>query len=1280
MKTQTESHTQIESQNPTQRQKLKEENLKYKHLGFHLFTLSAPTKLNSKNGNQIRSCIASTAYVEELNIDKDSILTRMVSLNKNKLCIVYIKEDTDLDLKGHEFRVSWDYKGSTLEVFHVSLKYFFSLEGLDFFFSTRKWELIDTVFIVQGLRWDTICAYFGFSMMQISGGSYTKRHLLSPNQIRLTLILICLLGSETYPLIIKSFHNYKKLNSKNFDYSSKLVESVIMDFAKSNDELRERLLLSTRVSKNNNLETSLMDKESLNTEKTSNNEQSHLYSSVKVNENTNDLESNENETNKGHPTEINSVGGEYSCTGKPYLVEGAEGAIGKNRKYHTSANLLSSKSLNSNRFNSNIAKYSSEFKDILVSPQPSKPAILMNTTSTTPTSYNNSTIFSKNLSFPCESFHNITNIENIKNIEKLENNENIENTSEISRVSSGSHKKTKIEVYLDSIKGLILEVESNLENETRKRELQEQLENIVINREVENLQDEKYLITRHQNKLYSIIGEAGRTLDIMHAGKYLDKKFPELSSGGTWDDLNRQEFLIITFSLCISLYSRLSYNALAIKIGEEILYSIYKHKYLNQSQEASNSKNNKVQSNKFYKFYNYKEDLKIDKVFLLKLGDFFMSLLQRYPHDLFNRKINIDSYFSQIPFLLEINPEYLEDIKNNILINPSTLPMICKPIEWTQENFGGYLSNETRNVDIITSRELSHNVENKELIYKTVNYFNSIKFAINKNLLDYILSNEGAYILDSIKAEDELQRELTLHVAKLYKNIYFYLNTHTDWRGRVYTQSFFLSYQAGDLSSALLNFWEGEPISEKGKFYLYIYGANSHNENGISKASYADRIKWVKNNYKKIINLDKELILSADLPFIFTAFCLNMKEIHINPKAIIKTPIFLDATCSGIQHLAALMKDLELGANTNLLPSNKEDKPEDIYSVLLDHINKKINEYGNKYPEYGILKLIKLTRKEIKTSVMTKVYNVTIYGMAQQLKTILAKVEGVMEKDKNKEGSKLALTKIKEPYKINELFEEEFHKKPIKKIKDKLSESIKGNKSKTKFICKSHDGKPVELEGKDIYKIATIINDEIFVRFPALNNIYNYFTKITDITSKLGVPLTWITPTGLKITQEYLKKKQTVITVSIFGRSKRLVLRENEDKLNKLKQKQAIIPNMVHSLDASHLMNLIKSAAEINFYPIITIHDCFGTLPNKMSELDFIVRKEFIIIYSNGEFIKNFHNRFIQSITDNQYQLDNKNNPKYIIIGPNDHIPIPSVPLLGNLDIENIKNSKYMIS
>jgi len=307
--------------------------------------------------------------------------------------------------------------------------------------------------------------------------------------------------------------------------------------------------------------------------------------------------------------------------------------------------------------------------------------------------------------------------------------------------------------------------------------------------------------------------------------------------------------------------------------------------------------------------------------------------------------------------------------------------MICQPNNWSEDSFGGFLDNVKKEVDIITgSLSHSHLVENKASLFKSINYLNSIKFSINKALLDY-LNNDGKFLLDFIK--EDTHRIITLKIAESFSNIPFYLNVHADWRGRIYTQSFFITYQGGDLSSALLNFWDGSPLTKLGWLNLYIHGANNHNESNISKESFENRIKWVKKNYDKIINLDTSLILSAEKPFIFLAFCLNMKELHINPFANIYTPVFLDATCSGIQHLSALLLDLELGISVNLSPYNQEDGPNDIYSDLIEPINKAINNYGENNPKYDSLSLIELNRKIIKTSIMTKVYNVSQYGIAR---------------------------------------------------------------------------------------------------------------------------------------------------------------------------------------------------------------------------------------------------------------------------------------------------------
>jgi hypothetical protein len=72
-------------------------------------------------------------------------------------------------------------------------------------------------------------------------------------------------------------------------------------------------------------------------------------------------------------------------------------------------------------------------------------------------------------------------------------------------------------------------------------------------------------------------------------------------------------------------------------------------------------------------------------------------------------------------------------------------------------------------------------MDNKENLYKAVNYLNSTKFKINSDLLNLIL-NEGKSLLDSININDSeiLQNEITINIAKTYLNTPFYLNTYAD--------------------------------------------------------------------------------------------------------------------------------------------------------------------------------------------------------------------------------------------------------------------------------------------------------------------------------------------------------------------------------------------------------------------------------------------------------------------------------------------------------------------
>jgi|GEM_PF-1290246 len=563
--------------------------------------------------------------------------------------------------------------------------------------------------------------------------------------------------------------------------------------------------------------------------------------------------------------------------------------------------------------------------------------------------------------------------------------------------------------------------------------------------------------------------------------------------------------------------------------------------------------------------------------------------------------------------------------------------MLCQPNKWSDTEYGGFLENQyTKNSIITGSFNQKHTMENKDSFFKAVNTLNSNKFIINTLLLNF-LDNEGFYILlqffKNLKDKtDKTQVKVTLKIAKILAqfNHPLYINHSGDWRGRIYTNSFYLSYQGGELANSLLNLFEGMELSEKGKEYLYIYGANCYNENNLSKKSFDDRYKWVKSNLDKIINLDKKFILKAKNLLLFTSFCLIMRELDKDPNYKIHMPIFLDATCSGIQHIAALIKDFESGKKVNLIPQKKSDTVGDIYSDLLEPVNQAINLHGEINEDCSEFTKIKLSRDNIKQPIMTKVYNVSTVGIADQLRNSFEKFV---------------------------------------------------NKDKTiHYLVPSVNGF-IKLNYREIFTLAEIINAQIFKSLPSLKALYVYLKEIVNICLKCNIPIIWFTPTGLKINQMYMQSIQHKVSISYIGKSRTIVLREMLDKVDSRKQINAIIPNIIHSLDAAHLMQIVNRGIPNMKYPyILTVHDCFGAHPNNINELKDLVTTEFIQLYTNEDFLKKFHDRILQNLKDNSITIwCNNQGQKYIKV-KSKKFYIPDLPKPGELIYKNIVFSKYFIN
>lgn len=355
-----------------------------------------------------------------------------------------------------------------------------------------------------------------------------------------------------------------------------------------------------------------------------------------------------------------------------------------------------------------------------------------------------------------------------------------------------------------------------------------------------------------------------------------------------------------------------------------------------------------------------------------------------------------------------------------------------------------------------------------------------------------------------------------------------------------------------------------------------------------------------------------------------------MKELNKNPKYKVHMPIFLDATCSGIQHLAALIQDLESGMKVNLIPQNMSDNVGDIYSELINPINNAINLFGENKLEYSEFKKIKLNRKHLKLPIMTKIYNVSVIGIADQLRSSLDKIE----------------------------------------IKNKI----------TYYSVPTEDGF-TNLTNREIYQLAEIINKQIFKSLPSLEGVYSYLKDLVKLCLKCNIPFTWFTPSGLKITQFYAVSNQNKVSISFKNKSKSVILREVTNKIDSRKQVNSIIPNIVHSLDASHLINIINiGLINVKFPDILTVHDCFGSHPNNIDQLKSLVISEFVKLYSNENFLKKLNNRILQSLNDNNIETFKDINGKEYIKIKRSKIYIPEIPKSGNLDYTKILLSQYLIN
>ncbi len=630
-----------------------------------------------------------------------------------------------------------------------------------------------------------------------------------------------------------------------------------------------------------------------------------------------------------------------------------------------------------------------------------------------------------------------------------------------------------------------------------------------------------------------------------------------------------------------------------------------------------------------------------------------------------------------------------QDIETVSWCQPMYQPMVVPPRPWEGIDTGAYLTEQVaRTVKLVRTRNREHRRQLKSSLATdqaaplraAVNAVQATAWRVNETMLEIVeamvdhpipnsdmpgravtppprpenydeLSPEArkGWRIEAAKAA-EINREIAGQRVVFAQDIAtarlmlangnrFWVPHNLDFRGRVYPVPHF-NPQRGDTVRCMFEFAEGVPLGPDGLYWLAIHLANCGDFDKVSKKPFSDRVKWVEDNLDVILSIaedptgleTEEWLLKADAPFQFLRACLEYAAAISSPDPtafVSHLPIALDGSCSGLQHYSASLRDTPGARLVNLTPT---EAPSDIYSAVAAIVRERVEaDLNSDDPELRSTAALwsgSVERSTVKRSVMTFAYSSEEFGFKQQ----------IMEDTMRPLSRQVSLGALPEhPF------------------------GADGGWKAAGYLAK---------------RIWQAVNEVVSGAGAGMA----FFKDVAGKLAHEGQRLTWVTPLGLEVIHEYQEWEMTQVKLyflnasataadmkswdkavdgTVYSRVQALLRTNPTARFDRAKQKSAIAPNVIHSMDASHLLMTVLEAQRRGIHDYALIHDSFGTHAGRTTEWSVLIRETMVQLYETFDPYK--------AILE----------AAQATISPEGLAKLPPLPARGDMNLRDIIRAEY---